>query len=349
MGQTMNFLSIITALLVFSFMIFIHEYGHYIAARRFGVTIEEFSIGMGPRLFSHCSKKTGIAYSLRALPIGGFVSMPGENGGSDDPNALCNKPVWKRMIVVFAGAFMNFVLGIVIMIYIVVSSPALGSTTIVGFADGSMSEACGLMIGDRIVEVDGSPVHVANELVYEVMRVGINPIDIKVVRGGEEITVPDVRFPTATQSGVLFASTDFYVAREEKTFATVVKHSFFRSVSTVKMIYESFVDLIGGRYGLDAVSGPIGVTEAIGTTVKTGGFTNLLNLVVMITMNLGVFNLLPLPALDGGRLVFMIVELVRRRPVDPELEAKIHAVGIIALLLLMAAVTYKDITKIFIG
>ncbi len=349
MGQTMNFLSIITALLVFSFMIFIHEYGHYIAARRFGVTIEEFSIGMGPRLFSHRSKKTGIAYSLRALPIGGFVSMPGENGGSDDPNALCNKPVWKRMIVVFAGAFMNFVLGIVIMIYIVVSSPALGSTTIVGFADGSMSEACGLMIGDRIVEVDGSPVHVANELVYEVMRGGINPIDIKVVRGGEEITVPDVRFPTATQSGVLFASTDFYVAREEKTFATVVKHSFFRSVSTVKMIYESFVDLIGGRYGLDAVSGPIGVTEAIGTTVKTGGFTNLLNLVVMITMNLGVFNLLPLPALDGGRLVFMIVELVRRRPVDPELEAKIHAVGIIALLLLMAAVTYKDITKIFIG
>ena len=330
-------------------MIFIHEYGHYIAARRFGVTIEEFSIGMGPRLFSHRSKKTGIAYSLRALPIGGFVSMPGENGGSDDPNALCNKPVWKRMIVVFAGAFMNFVLGIVIMIYIVVSSPALGSTTIVGFADGSMSEACGLMIGDRIVEVDGSPVHVANELVYEVMRGGINPIDIKVVRGGEEITVPDVRFPTATQSGVLFASTDFYVAREEKTFATVVKHSFFRSVSTVKMIYESFVDLIGGRYGLDAVSGPIGVTEAIGTTVKTGGFTNLLNLVVMITMNLGVFNLLPLPALDGGRLVFMIVELVRRRPVDPELEAKIHAVGIIALLLLMAAVTYKDITKIFIG
>lgn len=349
MGQTMNFLSIITALLVFSFMIFIHEYGHYIAARRFGVTIEEFSIGMGPRLFSHRSQKTGIAYSLRALPIGGFVSMPGENGGSDDPNALCNKPVWKRMIVVFAGAFMNFVLGIVIMIYIVVSSPALGSTTIVGFADGSMSEACGLMIGDRIVEVDGSPVHVANELVYEVMRGGINPIDIKVVRGGEEITVPDVRFPTATQSGVLFASTDFYVAREEKTFATVVKHSFFRSVSTVKMIYESFVDLIGGRYGLDAVSGPIGVTEAIGTTVKTGGFTNLLNLVVMITMNLGVFNLLPLPALDGGRLVFMIVELVRRRPVDPELEAKIHAVGIIALLLLMAAVTYKDITKIFIG
>lgn len=349
MGQTMNFLSIITALLVFSFMIFIHEYGHYIAARRFGVTIEEFSIGMGPRLFSHRSKKTGIAYSLRALPIGGFVSMPGENGGSDDPNALCNKPVWKRMIVVFAGAFMNFVLGIVIMIYIVVSSPALGSTTIVGFADGSMSEACGLMIGDRIVEVDSSPVHVANELVYEVMRGGINPIDIKVVRGGEEITVPDVRFPTATQSGVLFASTDFYVAREEKTFATVVKHSFFRSVSTVKMIYESFVDLIGGRYGLDAVSGPIGVTEAIGTTVKTGGFTNLLNLVVMITMNLGVFNLLPLPALDGGRLVFMIVELVRRRPVDPELEAKIHAVGIIALLLLMAAVTYKDITKIFIG
>jgi len=343
-----NIFSIVLALVIFSLLIFIHELGHFMAARKFGVTVDEFAIGMGPKIYSRVSKKSGTRYSLRLLPIGGFVSMPGENGTSDDPNALCNKSVFQRMIVVFAGAFMNFILGIIVMTVIVSSSQVLGSTTIHGFADSAMSESTGLMIGDTIIKVGDERVYVANDLVYEIMRDGISPVDITVKRAGETVIVKDVRFPSYSESGILYAAADFYVFPEEKNVANVIKHSFYRSVSTIEMIWESLIDLITGRYGFEAVSGPVGVTQAISDTAKSGGIDGVLYLVVVITMNLGLFNLLPLPALDGGRLMFLIVEAVRRRPVDPELEAKIHAAGIIVLMLLMAFVTYKDISKLFV-
>lgn len=341
-------LTVLIAILIFSSLIFIHELGHFLAARRFGVTVEEFAIGMGPRLFSIVSKKSGIRYSVRALLIGGFVSMPGENGASDDPNALCNKSVLTRIVVVCAGAIMNLLLGIMIMAVIVSTSPALGSTTIHGFAEGSLSDSTGLMIGDKILKVGSERVHVANDLVYEIMREGVSPVDITVKRAGETVIVPDVRFPSSSQSGILYASADFYVFPEEKTIPSIIKHSYFRSISTIKMIWESLTDLITGRYGLGAVSGPVGVTQAISDTAKSGGLSALLYLTVVITMNLGIFNLLPLPALDGGRLLFLIVEAIRKRPIDPELEAKVHAAGIIALMILMAIVTYKDIAKLFV-
>lgn len=342
-----NILTVLLAILIFSALIFIHELGHFIAARKFGVTVEEFSIGMGPKLFSKLSRSR-IRYSIRLLPIGGYVSMPGENGGSDDPNSLCNKPVLQRIAVVIAGALMNFILGIVIMAVIVISSKSLGSTTVLGFADGALSQQTGLMIGDTILEVDSQRVHVANDLVYEIMRSGISPIDIKVKRAGEVITVKDVQFPSFSEGGVLYAQRDFYVSAEEKNIVNIVKHSFYRSVSTVKMIWESLIDLVTGRYGVEAISGPVGVTEAISETAQSGGIMGVLYLVVVISMNLGIFNLLPLPALDGGRLMFLIVEAVRRRPVDPELEAKIHAAGLIVLMLLMVFVTYQDISRLFV-
>ena len=339
--------TVIIAILIFSMLIFIHELGHFIAARKFGVTVEEFAIGMGPKLFSRVSKKSGTRYSFRLFPIGGYVSMPGENGTSDDPNALCNKNVFKRMVVVFAGAFMNFLLGVVIMTVVVLSSDALGSTTVHGFADNAVSDDSGLMIGDTIIRVGDESVHVANDLVYEIMRNGTHPIDITVKRAGEKVVVNDVSFPSFTNSGILYASADFYVIPEAKTFASVIKHSFFRSVATVEMIWESLIDLICGRYGIEAISGPVGVTEVISDTAKSTGISGVLYLIVVISMNLGIFNLLPLPALDGGRLLFLIVEALRKRPVDPELEAKIHAAGIVLLMMLMAFVTYKDISKLF--
>ncbi|MBQ4136756.1 MAG: site-2 protease family protein [Clostridia bacterium] len=345
---TIDILTVLLAIVIFSALIFIHELGHFLAARKFGVTVEEFSIGMGPKLFSRLSRKSGTRYSLRALPIGGYVSMPGENGASDDPNALCNKSVPERMAVVCAGAIMNFLLGILVMTIIVSTSSALGSTTIHGFEEKASSEATGLMIGDTIIKVGNERVYVANDLVYEIMRAGTSPVDITVKRSGETVLVPNVRFPSYSESGIHYAAADFYVFPEEKSFSSIVKHSFFRSVSTVEMIWESLIDLITGRYGIEAMSGPVGVTEAISETAKSGGISGILYLIVVITMNLGIFNLLPLPALDGGRLMFLIVEAIRKRPIDPELEAKIHAAGIIALLLLMAFVTYQDITKLFV-
>ena len=185
---------IIIAILIFGLLIFIHEGGHFLFARLFKVTVNEFSIGMGPKLVSKKSKKSGISYSLRAFPIGGFVSMAGEDEESDDPNALNKKPVWQRMIIVAAGGVVNLVAGILVMFILVFSSTSmgLGSTTVAEFRDGALSQNCGLKAGDTIVEVEGRNVHIADELVYEIMRLGIEPVDLTVVRDGEKTVIEDV-------------------------------------------------------------------------------------------------------------------------------------------------------------
>ncbi len=339
---------IIIAILIFGLLIFIHEGGHFLFARLFKVTVNEFSIGMGPKLVSKKSKKSGISYSLRAFPIGGFVSMAGEDEESDDPNALNKKPVWQRMIIVAAGGVVNLVAGILVMFILVFSSTSmgLGSTTVAEFRDGALSQSSGLKAGDTIVEVEGRNVHIADELVYEIMRLGIEPVDLTVVRDGEKTVIEDVEFPQISEQGVAFGDADFYVYGQERTFTNLVKHSFYRSTYTVRMIWESLYDLVTGRYGIEAVSGPVGVTEALTEAAQTGSY-NFIYLVVVISMNLGVMNLLPLPALDGGRLVFLLIEAVRRKPINPKVEGVIHTAGLALLMLLMIFICVKDVIKLF--
>ncbi len=342
----MNFLYILLTLVTISALALVHELGHYTTARLFGVGINEFAVGMGPKILSRRSKKTGIVYSLRLFPIGGFVSMVGEDEASDAENALNKKPVWQRMIITVAGSLMNILTGIVLMAVVVTMTPRLGSTTIAQFDEGATSSAYGLEIGDEVLRVDGVRVHVAAELSYEVMHSATEPIDLVVRRDGELVTLEDVEFPTITSEGVLFGMPDFFVLAEEKTPLAVIKHSFWRSVSTVKMIWESLFDLITGRCGIEAVSGPVGVAGAVTDAAKSG-LSDFLYLVVVIAMNLGVFNLLPLPALDGGRLLFQTVELIRRKPIKPEVEGYVHFAGIVLLLLLMVVITFKDIVNLF--
>lgn len=320
-------------------------------ARVFGVAVKEFAIGMGPKLYSRVSKKTGIAYSLRALPIGGFVSMTGEDEESDEQGALNKKPVWQRLIITASGALMNLIIGILLMSVLVISSKTLGSTIIFRFADengASLSELSGLQIGDEIISVNGERVHIANELVYEVMREGTAPVEVKVIRNGRMETVPNVIFPTITEEGMSFGSVDFYVLGVEKTPLNVIRHAFFQSACSIKLIWQSLIDLITGKYGVEQMSGPVGVTTAIGEAAEAGS-SNLLYLCAMISLNIGMFNLLPLPALDGGRIFFQFVELIRRKPIKPELEGYVHFAGIVILMLFMAFITYKDIAKLFAG
>lgn len=343
----MNLGTIVIALLIFGFLIFIHELGHYLTARLFGVSIREFAIGMGPKLFSHCSKKTGIRYSLRALPVGGFVSMVGEDEESDDENAFHCKPVWQRIIVTAAGAFMNLALGVLVMSLLVMTQDILPSTQIGAFVqheDGTpnYTQAAGFQIGDKIVEIEGTRVRIANEVVYEVMRRGIEPLDVTVLRGGERITIENVIFPTIVDNGIRYGTVDFKVNPEAKTPAVILKHAVFRSTSTIKMIWESLYDLVNGRYGVESVSGPVGVTKALGEAAESG-FGDLIYLAVVISMNLGVMNLLPLPALDGGRLLFQIIELFRGKPIRPEIEGYVHFAGMVMLMILMVVVAVKDI------
>ena len=175
------FITIISTVLVFGLLIFIHEFGHFIVARRCGVGIKEFAIGMGPRLFSWKSKKYGTKYGMRALPIGGFVSMVGEDEASDEKNAFCNKSVFRRVLIVIAGPLMNLLLGFLLMTVIVSAQPALASTTIAAFDENAVS--CEkLQVGDRIISVDGTRVFTGNDVAYEIMNKGYEPIDIKVIR-----------------------------------------------------------------------------------------------------------------------------------------------------------------------
>lgn len=332
-------------ILVFGVMIFIHEAGHFFTARACGITVKEFAIGMGPKLFSKNSKKHGTRYSLRLLPIGGFVSMEGEDDASEDENAFCNKPVWKRMLVVAAGPFMNIVLGILLTLIVVLSQGPLGSTVVAQFNDNSVSSDK-LAVGDEIVKVDGTFVFSGNEVMYEIMNQGYEPIDVVVKRDGEKITLEDVSFGTLTEEGVVFGDMDFKVLREEKTFGNVLKQTLTRSVSSVKMIYDSIIGMVTGRFGLDTVSGPVGVAETVGEAAKTS-FVSFLNIGAILTMNLGVFNFIPFPALDGGRFVLLCVEGIRRKPLDKKIEGYINFAGLIVLFGLMILITCKDIFKLF--
>ncbi len=337
-------LYVIFAILLFGILIFIHELGHYIFARVFGVTVYEFSIGMGPKLFSVKSKKTGIAYSLRILPIGGFVSMAGEDEESEDPNSINRKPVWQRIIITAAGSLSNILLGIIVMAVMVLSSTQLYSTTVAGFPkEGAVSCDYGLKEGDVIVAVGPRRVHIAYDLSYAISRYGGEEVDVKIIRDGEKMTLENVRFATYTQSGIKFGQRDFYLKASGKSVGNVIKHTFYESGVAIRMIYDSLYDLITGKYGFSEMSGPVGVTKVLASAAQTKDYAYLAYLFVVLAMNLGVVNLLPLPALDGGRVFFMLIELVTRKKIDPKAEGLVHFIGIILLMILMFAVTCKDI------
>ncbi len=356
--------TIILAVLVFGFLILIHELGHYTAARIFKVTINEFSIGMGPRLLSRVSKKTGIRYSLALLPIGGFVAMAGENGEEDennpidDPNRFDKKPAWQRFIITAAGATVNIVAGFLAMI-IVTSVTVMPSTVVGSFAldDGttlkdhlgyevSVADS-GIQVGDEIIRIGDKRIGIYDELTYEIMRAGYEPLDVTVIRNGEEIVIEDVVFPTVESQGQLFGTIDFRVKRADKTFGSVMSYSFKNSFLIVRMVWESLYDLITGRYTIGAVSGPVGISSAIGDAAKAG-FASLLSMVTLISINLGVMNLLPIPALDGGRLITVLFEMITKKRVPPKVEGMVNAVGLALLLGLSLVIMVKDIIQLII-
>ena len=338
-----TFLYILLAVLAFGAMVFIHEAGHFFVARACGVKIYEFAIGMGPKIFGW-QGKDGTLYNLRLFPIGGFVSMKGEDEDADGEDSFSSKSAGKRFIIVAAGAIMNVVLGVIITFALVMSSN-IGSTVVANFADGAVSSEW-LMVGDKITSVNGSSVYTDRQLSYEILHDAYKPVDVVVIRGGEKITLKGVTFPTDAVSGLLYGKPDFQVYAEGKNFFSVAKHTFFDSVSTVKMIWESLLDLVFGRVGVEAVSGPVGVAGAI-TEAARSGASQFFYLISVLTMNLGVFNLLPVPALDGGRLLFILFELVFRRKVPQKFESAVHFAGIVLLLGLMVLITFKDITSLF--
>ena len=471
-------MSILLAILIFGLLIFIHELGHFIAARICGVYVLEFAIGMGPKIFSIKSKKSGTVYSLRLFPLGGFVSMLGENGmeavqGSNgeeetaensilintepsneeseeaeeieetepdsDPRSYSNQSVWKRIFISVAGPFMNVFLGFLLMFVVVFATATqspLGSNSIGAFnvlyaaedaygeiengdyiykVDGvflqsysqlcnmvedsetglfsievmrlvgegederveniiftdvyldadvlkerfdySLSEKTGLQLNDQVIKVNSTPVHTQNELAYEMMNQGYdtanNPLTLTVIRGGETVVLEGIQIPNFVDSGSGFGNIDFKVWPEQPieghetlpSLGVLLKHSWYRSVSTVKMVFDSLSGLFSGRFGVEAVSGPIGITKTVATVAKTG-FLNVLYLTVVISINLGIMNLLPIPGLDGGHLLIYVIEVIRRKPMKKELEGTINFIGLLIMLALAVLIAIKDIINL---
>ena len=338
-------------------LIFVHELGHYLTARACKVTIHEFSLGMGKRLCGFTSKKTGIQYSLRLFPIGGYVAMAGEDedkeGEEDDPNAFNKKNVWQRLIILVAGAAMNVITGALAMLILVggmtVAGYKLPSTTVADFTPGASSYVTGLETGDKILRVDGVRVHTGYDLSYEIMFNGYKPVDVVVERDGKEILIPQVVFPSGIEDGIELGSMDFYVLAGESSVGNVLKTTWYRSVSSIKMVFDSIKGIVTGRFTLASMSGPIGVSSAVADVASQPmAVWNILYLFALIAMNLGVMNMLPIPALDGGRVFFRIVEILRfGKPINPKFEATVHGVGMTLLLMATAVIAFKDMFELF--
>lgn len=344
-------LSILFALLIFELIIVIHEFGHFIAAKKNGVRVNEFAIGMGPAIFK--KQKGETLYALRIFPIGGYCAMEGEDTESTDNKAFCNKSPLRKIVIVVAGIVMNLLLGFTFLIVNTCLSDGITSTTVAKFYENATSNQTGLAEGDKIVSVNGMRIFSAIDLSYTMQNDADGVFDMEVKRNGERVKLTGVSFVTDDSVHI-----DFMVKGVKLNPITVIDNAFHETISYSRLIYISLFDLVRGKYSLKDLSGPVGIVDQMNevidsqTSAETGidwkGLTqNMLAMGGFISINIGLFNLLPLPALDGGRLMFLIVELIRRKPVNPKYEGLVHFVGLVLLMLLMVVVTVSDITKIF--
>lgn len=452
---------IIIGVFLFEFIIFAHEFGHFISAKRSGVQVNEFALGMGPQIFSFTRGET--KYSLRLLPIGGYCAMEGEDEDSDNPRAFNNAKIWKRMIIIVAGAFMNFVVGFLLMFIVVVQQPVYESTTVSGFAPYAYTANSGLQAGDEIVDINGFSVWNSKDLqfgiqtlqctnvdpsslevykqdcanaatdvlryiydnekdlygaelsedeendLYTVLSDGCKKInkseskeesydllksttdalyeyknlsetvdydypeitekservrftgDVTVIRDGERVRLEGVQFLTYLNSdgkneSKPSASVDFFVEPIEKNFVTVIQQTVSQTLTMAKTVWQSLIMLVQGRFTFNDLSGPVGITKAVSMVASEGLKTNFLSAVnniifimALITVNLGVVNMLPFPALDGGRFVFLLIEAIIRRPLPRKIEYVVNGVGLAILLGFIAIVSLKDVWQLITG
>ena len=372
MIHLVTLLEILAAIFMFGIIIFVHEFGHFIVAKWMKIKVNEFSLGMGPLLFQFGKKET--KYSLRAIPLGGYCAMEGEDENSEDPNAFVNKAVWRRILVVIAGVFMNFLLGFFVLLLAVgcCTQPLEGqdkvyfcSTKISEISEASPAYAAGLSKDDTIVSINGKRVVSDIDMIYLLQsdKDGVFDMDVKRQVGADPflktIHLEKVPFTIQeTEDGSRYLEYNFKVYPIEKSFFTVCSRSLRLEYSYSVLIIRSFGSLISGEYGINDLSGPVGATDVIKDAVddavddvvnqhRLDGLYALLMLFVLITVNVGIFNILPLPALDGGRLLFLLIELVIGKRVPQKYEAMVHTVGFLLLILFSIFITYNDIVKLF--
>lgn len=365
------FITFAAALLIFGAVIAIHEFGHFAVAKLCGVQVNEFSIGMGPTLIKTYRK--GTQYTLRLLPVGGFVALEGEEspeseqaeGGSGDddgpdipPEVLAQrtgKPlneaaVWQRMLVMAAGAVMNFVLGFVVLLLLIsLRSEPITSKVIYAVEDNALCGQTGLQAGDKILAVNGRRCFVANDILYELMRTEDYTADFTVLRDGKKVELPGVQFDTwQDDKGETHMSLGFTVYGIKKTPLNVLKEAGNSVLYYGRIIFASLSDLLRGRESINDLSGPVGIVTAIGQAASYG-WQDLLEMLVLITVNVGIFNLLPFPALDGGKVVFLLIEGVTGHAVPEKIQSGLTVAAFALLFGLMIFATYNDILRLITG
>jgi len=335
----------IAAILIFCILIFVHEFGHFLSAKLLGIRVHEFAIGMGPKLFG--KKKGDTLYSVRVLPIGGFCALEGEDTSSEDEKALSNKPAWVKLIVMASGSFMNLLLGFILLLCLYGTAKQIVVPQVATVAPGSAAEVSGILPGDEIVKLDGNRIHIASDLYWVKSRLTDRNTEIVVRRDGVNHTLSIS--PEKTDSDYSLGVT---LTPQKNNFFLTVKTGTYTTVFYSRVILESLVDLLRGTASLSSMSGPVGIVSEIGSAVKETtqsgwvGFLSLLQLTILLTINLGIFNLLPIPALDGGRIFFVLIEMIRRKPLPPEKEGMVHMIGFALLILLSLFIAYIDVLRL---
>lgn len=345
-------MKIVIAIIVFGVIIAVHEFGHFFAAKLCGIRVNEFAIGMGPAIFK--KQKGETKYSLRVFPIGGYCAMEGEDTNSEDDRAFNNKPTLQKIAVLVAGAAMNILLGFIIIVIMVSTGGTILSNTVSSFRENSVSESTGLKVDDKILKINGTTIFVDSDIVYKLTTDTDGIVSMEVLRDGKKVQINNVKFLTtkASADAQQQITIDFTVYPKEKTFINVMDYSIKRTAYVARLIWLSLVDLLSGKYGFNELSGPVGIVGVIGTAMSQSkvfveNLRMVMNIVIFITINVGIFNLLPLPALDGGRIFFRIGEAITRKRIKPETEGTIHFVGLALLMLLMLVVTFNDVSKLF--
>ena len=349
---------VLFAILLFSILIFVHELGHFVAAKLSGVQVNEFSIFMGPALWKKQIGQT--LYSIRLIPIGGYCAMEGEDGDSDNPHAFSRAAWWKKLIILIAGAAMNFAIGVLLMLAFFLPEENMVEPVIVRLEDYcTFSGSQGIQVGDRILEVDGEKIYTYPDFS---LLLNLNPSDIHdlvVERDGQEVVLDDLRMekhPIPGPDGTTQMAYGMSFQVRQMSFGDKLHQAWMQSLDTIRMVRLSLQMLLRGQVGLKDMSGPVGIVQQMAVTAQAAptwldAMQNLLYFGGFIAVNLAVMNLLPIPALDGGRVVGVVIttaiEAVTRKKVNPKYEGYIHGAGMLLLLGLMAVVMFKDIFYLF--
>lgn len=343
-------LQIILAILAFGVLVIVHEFGHFITAKRGGVQVNEFWIGMGPTLLK--KQYHGTLYCLKILPFGGACVMEGEDSESENEHAFGKASLPRRMLIVAAGALMNFLVGFLIVLAVMRPNGPDGGyivSTLASVDPASTAAAQGgLQAGDEILKVDGYRILLRSDFETALARGKDTTYEVVVRRDGEKVTLPAVKLEATIDAGDGRKMIGLTFAEQPDSIGMHLSMTVRTSVDYARMVWASLGMLATGQVGVDQLSGPVGVAEVMADTAKYS-MISFFQLVAFISINLGVMNLLPLPALDGGRLLFLIIEAVRRKPVPPKYEGYIHAAGLVLLLALMVYVTGQDILRIVAG